>query len=289
MVVLWKCFFLSTTNLIQFHFDSISSCLPSLSALPNTVLDLTQQDMIDFIVERGDGVAAPTATDRDETLFRQNTPGAEEQITVDYCLQQKSWNKFSKKLCKRNMAELNSIVVQRPEQPTTTGLSKGHLACVHLVLRSHLLLTTRKKELGYIFDAYDQDGNGSMSSNELKILLNDIARKTATANGNGSGSASDGNPQADDDDGMATVQGRGQNSNNNNNSQMTSDDLNMFIASMDSNGDGKLGKDEFLDYCMRGMNMGNKQRQAFSQRSAMHAKLQLFITNILKRIEETTR
>jgi Ca2+-binding EF-hand superfamily protein len=245
--------------------------------------------MIDFIVERGDGVAAPTATDRDETLFRQNTPGAEEQITVDYCLQQKSWNKFSKKLCKRNMAELNSIVVQRPEQPTTTGLSKGHLACVHLVLRSHLLLTTRKKELGYIFDAYDQDGNGSMSSNELKILLNDIARKTATANGNGSGSASDGNPQADDDDGMATVQGRGQNSNNNNNSQMTSDDLNMFIASMDSNGDGKLGKDEFLDYCMRGMNMGNKQRQAFSQRSAMHAKLQLFITNILKRIEETTR
>ena len=228
--------------------------------------------MIDFIVERGDGVAAPTTADRDETLFRQNTSGAPE-----YYLKQKSWNKFTKKL------------VQRPEQPPAAGLSKGHLACVHLVLRSHLLLNTRKKELGYIFDAYDVDGNGSMSSNELSILLSDIARKTATANGNGSGSASDGNPQADDDDGMETVQGRGQNSSTNNSSQMTSDDLNMFIASMDSNGDGKLGKDEWIDYCMRGMNMGNKQRQAFSRRSAMHAKLQLFITNILKRIEETTR
>ena len=58
---------------------------------------------------------------------------------------------------------------------------------------------------------------------------------------------------------------------------------------MDANGDGKLGKDEFIDYCMRGMNMGEKQRKAFAMRSAMHAKLQLFISNILIKIETTTR
>jgi Ca2+-binding EF-hand superfamily protein len=140
------------------------------------------------------------------------------------------------------------------------------------------LLRARGQELGNIFDAYDADGSAAMSASELKVLLDDIAENGA-GGVSGHGSQSDGNPQADDDDGeherraaSAVV--------------LSEEDLEMFIAAMDANGDGRLGRDEFLDYCMRGMNMRSKQRKKFAKRSPMHAKLQLFIANILKRIEE---
>jgi hypothetical protein len=64
--------------------------------------------------------------------------------------------------------------------------------------------------------------------------------------------------------------------------------MDLFIAAMDANGDGRLGKEEFLDYCMRGMNMRPSQRIKFAKRSAMHAKLQTFVWNILQRIESTS-
>jgi hypothetical protein len=120
------------------------------------------------------------------------------------------------------------------------------------------------------------DGNGGMSSKEFKILLNDIAIT------NNDGSISDSNPQTDDDDNSFSSSNSSSSSSS---SSMSDDDLNLFIASMDGNGDGKLGRDEFVDYCMRGMNMSQKQRSEFSKRSAMHSKLQLFISNILRRIE----
>ena len=101
---------------------------------------------------------------------------------------------------------------------------------------------------------------------------------------------SDGNPQAEEDEGdpNASYVNTNQTANVTKTNELTTEDLEMFIAAMDANGDGKLGRDEFLDYCMRGMNMRPKQRKKFSKRSPMHAKLQLFITNILKRIETST-
>ena len=106
----------------------------------------------------------------------------------------------------------------------------------------------RKTELGNIFDFYDSSRDGSINTEEFKELLNDIS-------GDGS---------------------------------LTLDigDVAMFVHAMDANGDGKLGRDEFLDYLLRGMSMTTTERVAFSKRSAMHAALQSFVNNILVRLEE---
>ena len=191
-------------------------------------------------------------------------------------LSQSTYESLTKALSKTSIEELTN-------ESMNEKLTKGRRACIHLVLRSETLLRTRREELGNIFDAYDADASAAMSASELKVLLDDIAENGASDGSgvSGYGSQTDGNPQADDDDGgeqerralaSAVV--------------LSEEDLEMFIAAMDANGDGRLGRDEFLDYCMRGMNMRSKQRKKFAKRSPMHAKLQLFIANILKRIED---
>ena len=193
-------------------------------------------------------------------------------------LSQSTYESLIKALSKTSIEELT-------KESTNEKLTKGRRACIHLVLRSETLLRTRREELGNIFDAYDADASAAMSASELKVLLDDIAENGASdgsgVSGYGYGSQTDGNPQADDDDGgeqerraLASAV------------LLSEGDLEMFIAAMDANGDGRLGRDEFLDYCMRGMNMRSKQRKKFAKRSPMHAKLQLFIANILKRIED---
>jgi hypothetical protein len=258
--------------------------------LPLVTNRLKESDMIDLIVALGDADAdAETKkqdskqSDEELSLFRNNQlpplSTSSTSSTAISSLSKSTFDDFTKALTRKGTEQLLVLV-------NDTALGNAHRSYISLVLRSTELLNGRRAELGNIFDAYDADGSQAMSSSELGVLLDDIASQTK---GSG-GSQSDGNPQAEEDEGdpNASYVNTNQTANVTKTNELTTEDLEMFIAAMDANGDGKLGRDEFLDYCMRGMNMRPKQRKKFSKRSPMHAKLQLFITNILKRIETST-
>merc|ERR1712216_464108 len=160
-------------------------------------------------------------------------------------------------------------------------MGSGYRASIELVRRSSALLSARRVELGNIFDVYDTSGDGSIDGKELMVLLRDIAPGTSEDTGSAGSGAE--NPQNADG-----ISGGGDEAGIVDANAVTQDDMDLFIAAMDANGDGRLGKEEFLDYCMRGMNMRPSQRKKFAKRSPMHAKLQTFVWNILQRIESSS-
>ena len=119
--------------------------------LPVVVMNLNEKDMINFIQEL-EGSANMIATNVDG-LFRPVLPpiGKEEEKY----LKKSKYNRFMKKLTKKKMQDLESLILNASNGISNGALTKGHLACIHLVIRSNQLLLNRKKELGNLFDAYD--------------------------------------------------------------------------------------------------------------------------------------
>jgi len=59
----------------------------------------------------------------------------------------------------------------------------------------------------------------------------------------------------------------------------------LFVQALDADGDEMIGQTELTDYMLRGMAMSNEEREKFSRRSQMHAKLNRFVENILWRLD----
>lgn len=100
-----------------------------------------------------------------------------------------------------------------------------------------------------IWEKYDVDGDGTIDSDELMKLVSEVMEWDETGKGDGP----------------------------------TPEEAQRFLASMDTDGNGVLDKDEFTAFVVNALAMNVDLRIAFAQRSAMHAKLMVFVTNILER------
>jgi Ca2+-binding EF-hand superfamily protein len=253
-------------TLLRHRADSQKSLV-----LPSVAEQLTDGDANE-LVKTLSGFSPEGSTDGGEA---GTASGKSLFVTKSGALNKKIFSSFFKGLASNPDDKLTELA-ENPE------LGNGYRAAVELVRRSSALLNARRVELANIFDAYDTSGDGSIDAKELMVLLRDIAPDNSEDKGAAGGGAD--NPQNADGTGGEEGGSAGAADTN----AVTQDDMDLFIAAMDANGDGRLGKEEFLDYCMRGMNMRPSQRKKFAKRSPMHAKLQTFVWNILQQIESTT-
>ena len=94
------------------------------------------------------------------------------------------------------------------------------------------------------------DKSGTIEWNELKLLVSEVMRW-------------DKDGQGDDP---------------------TDEEAKRFLQSMDTNGDGVLDREEFTAFVVNALTMNVELRVTFAQRSPMHAKLMVFVTNITERM-----
>ena len=100
-----------------------------------------------------------------------------------------------------------------------------------------------------IWEKYDTDASGTIDSSELMQLISEVMEWDETGKGDG--------PSAEEAE--------------------------RFLASMDTDGNGVLDREEFTAFVVNALSMNVDLRISFAQRSAMHAKLMVFVTNILER------
>ena len=107
-----------------------------------------------------------------------------------------------------------------------------------------------KRIVDEVWAKYDSDKSGTIEWNELRDLVSEVMRWDENGQGD--------NP--------------------------TDDEAKRFLQSMDSNGDGVLDKEEFTAFVVNALTMNVEHRITFAQRSPMHAKLMVFVTNITERM-----
>ena len=100
-----------------------------------------------------------------------------------------------------------------------------------------------------IWDQFDEDKDGLINSDELQELIKEVMAWDE----NGKGDAP------------------------------TPEEAQRFLQHMDTDGNGVLDKDEFTTFVVNTLGMKVDLRISFAQRSAMHAKLMVFATNISER------
>lgn len=101
-----------------------------------------------------------------------------------------------------------------------------------------------------VWTRFDQDESGTIEWNELRDLIAEVMRW-------------DENGHVD---------------------KPTDEEAKRFLKSMDTNGDGVLDKEEFTAFIVNALTMNVDLRIEFAQRSPMHAKLMVFVTNITERM-----
>ena len=103
------------------------------------------------------------------------------------------------------------------------------------------LLSRLEMYTTFIWDKYDIDKDGSLNASEFETFLRVITQR---------GEA------------------------------ITSEDCSRFLRQMDRSGDGKLQRDELVEFAGNGFDMGDEEALEYSARSVMHALLVVFINKL---------